>query len=146
MIPASTPAITLPTTRPRCASGVRWATNGISTWAPLDMTPRRKEATKKGAALWRTAQASKAEHGQRRGGEDQELVLDQVGERDEEEQADAVADLGQAGDRPGKLRRDADLRGDRADQRLRVVEVGDQGAGRHGQHGDQPWMQRHRGL
>ena len=55
MMPVSSPAMTLPTTRPRRSAGTRWASRGISTWAPVEHSPMTKAATKKDMAAFAVA-------------------------------------------------------------------------------------------
>src|SRR5471032_3522085 len=73
-------------------------------------------------------------HGRRQQGDDnQAAVFHQVAQRHDEQQAEAVADLGQRDDQAGRARRQAGGAADRADQGLRVIQVGDDQAGRYGQ-------------
>ena len=53
--------------------------------------------------------ADKTERSERDRGERQATVLDQVGERSDQQQAGAVAELGQRDDQPGAARRQAEL-------------------------------------
>ena len=64
MIPVSTPAMTLPTVRPRRASGTRCATNGSNTCAAVAQTPIRNAATKKPSAPPDVAKQTKPSHRQ----------------------------------------------------------------------------------
>jgi len=50
-------------------------------------------------------------------------------ERDEKEDAEAKADLGDAHDRAGEMRADAEFRRDRGDERLRIIDIGGERAG-----------------
>lgn len=51
MMPSVIPAITVPTTRPRCASGARRAEYGISTCTVTEPTPVRKAQARNTGAL-----------------------------------------------------------------------------------------------
>ncbi len=64
---------------------------------------------------------------------DQAPVLEQVAQRHDEQQAEAVADLGEGDHQAGGARRHAEGGPDRADQRLGVIQVGDDDAGGGGQ-------------
>jgi len=59
MMPASSPAITLPTTLPRIASGARCDANGTITWAATAPTPTTNEAARKPAADGAAAAATR---------------------------------------------------------------------------------------
>ncbi len=80
--------------------------------------------------------------GERRDGEaelggDQGAAVEVVAERDEQQQADRVADLGEGADQADRGVVDAEVPGDEVEQRLGVVDVGDgQAAGDGEQPGD----------
>ena len=50
MMPSISPLITLPTMRPRIASGARWEAYGTSTWAATEPRPTPRAASRNGAA------------------------------------------------------------------------------------------------
>jgi hypothetical protein len=56
--------------------------------------------------------------------DDQPPVLDHVGQRHQQQEAGAVAELRQRHDQAGQARVELQRVGDRADQRLGVVDVG----------------------
>ena len=114
-----------PTTRPRRAAGAKCAASGDSTWTATEPKPISSEQARKPAGPCTQPGAEQAERGERDRGERQAAVLDQVGERNDQQQAGAVAELGQRDDQSCAVRRQAQLGGDRRDQRLGVVDVGD---------------------
>jgi hypothetical protein len=69
-------------------------------------------------------------------GDDQAPVFHQVAQRHDEQEAQCVANLGQRDNQPGRCRRQAQRGADRADERLRIIKVGDDDAGRSGQQHD----------
>jgi hypothetical protein len=76
----------------------------------------------------RGGERNRAEADRRKG---QPPVLDEIAERHNEQEPGAVADLRHRHDQPGRLRREAKRLRDRSDQRLRVVDIGDdEAAGR----------------
>ncbi len=72
---------------------------------------------------------------QREGGctyydENEPAVFQQIAERHDQQQTGDIADLCQGDDQSGRLRRQAERRGDRSGQRLGIIDVGgDQPAG-----------------
>ena len=77
------------------------------------------------------------ERGEQNRRQHEQLALDEIGQRHEEEQSGAVADLGRAHDDPGEIGRDPDLGADRGEQRLRVIEIGDESSRRDRDHDDE---------
>ena len=87
--------------------------------------PDRAHGGEKGRGRRRDGSQPERERARRDAKHDQPAVLEPVAERHDEEKPQAVADLRQGHDQAGRARRKADRRGDRADQRLRVINVGD---------------------
>ena len=73
----------------------------------------------------RTQQAGDRHDG---GGDHQLAVFQQVAQRHQEKQAQGIADLREGHDQAGHCRRQANVWGNQLDDRLRVVDVGDDGA------------------
>ncbi len=74
-----------------------------------------------------------AEQGGGGGDQHQPAAFQQVGQRHQEQQAEGIADLRQRDDQAGPFGVEADIRGDQLDDRLCVVEVGDDGAAAQGE-------------
>jgi hypothetical protein len=74
--------------------------------------------------------ADQGEGGEQDQGQHELAVFQQIAERHDQQQAEAVADLRQRHDQPCRCRAEAERGADRAGERLAVVEVGgDQSAG-----------------
>jgi hypothetical protein len=58
-------------------------------------------------------------------GQHKAAVLDQIAERHDQQQAGAIAELRHRHDQSGGLRRQAEIGCDRSDQRLGIIEIGD---------------------
>ncbi len=117
--------MTLPTVRPRRSSGTRCATNGSSTCAPVEHRPIAERCGEKGQRRPGQGRGDQRDGGDRERDQHQSAILDEIGQRHEQQQADAIADLGDAGDRAGEIRSDTDLATDRRHHRLGIIEIGD---------------------
>jgi hypothetical protein len=73
---------------------------------------------------------------------DQTPVLDEIAERHDQQQSRAVAELGHGHDQAGRLSRQPQIRGDRTDQRLRIIEIGDDQPAGHREQRGQPSRER----
>ena len=99
--------------------------------------PDQEGEGEKTEGLRASAEAEGRDDAEREHGQDQPAVLEEIAERHHEEQAEAVADLGERDDQPGLRRRQAELGTDQAEQRLGEIEVGgDQAAGGGDKEGD----------
>ena len=128
-MPSSSPVMMRATTRPRRSSGARSAANGIMTCPATEAPPTATEATAKNQRLGASAQATRATAATQNNRATSATARVEVAERDDEQQAGRVADLG-GGDDRGRGGRPA-VKGARhlVQDGLRVVEVGDDGAG-----------------
>jgi hypothetical protein len=116
--------MTVPTTRPRSSSAASVPARGTTSWAATAVTPTSMSAAaspaKDGATAARTsapADATSIRPVNRR-------RVEQVAERDEQQQPDGVADLGRGDEQAGGALADAEVAADGLQERLRVVEVG----------------------
>ena len=85
---------------------------------------------KAGRAL-RRGDGEAADHRHQDGAQHDTPVFEQVGHRHDEEEPEAVAKLRQRRDQPRDAGRHADFRPDDIDQRLRIIEIGDDHPARH---------------
>ncbi len=115
------------TTRPRRSSGARSAAKGIMTCPATDAPPTRKEARAKNHSVGARAQATSATGGQEEEPCDQATARVQIAERDNQQQAGGVADLGGRDDGRGRPRPAVEAPCDLVQDRLGVVEVGHDG-------------------
>ncbi len=127
-MPSNRPPMMLPTTRPRDSAGARCAASGIRICTDTELKPISNDTSRNRfgcSGKRRTQQAGDGDHG---GADHQLAVFQQVTQGHQEEQAQGVADLRQRYDQAGHGGRQADVRRDQLDDRLRVVDVGDDGA------------------
>ena len=136
MIPIMSPLDTIPTTRPRVASGARCAASGTRICTATEPEADRAGANEKHRGGRRERRSGERNRAQGHRGENQLPVLDQIAERDNEHEAGAVADLRHRHDEPGGLRRKAKRLRDRPDQRLGIIDVGDDEAAGRGEQED----------
>jgi len=87
----------------------------------------------KGIGLLGKGRAQQAGNRQHGGADHQPAVFQQVTQGHQEEQAQGVADLGQGYDQAGQRTGQAEVRGDQLDDRLRIVDVGDDGPAAEGE-------------
>jgi hypothetical protein len=97
------------------------AAKGTRTWATTEVA----EATPIASASSANWGARRGDAGDRQQDGDQLAAVDQVAERGEEDEAEPVGDLRDGDQEAGGAVGDAEGVGDRREQRLRVVEVGD---------------------
>ena len=134
----SRPLITMPTTWPRSPSGARVEAKGTRTWATTEVAEAMAIASARTAKPGRRGGGGRAEAGDRQQDDDELAAVDQVAERGEEDEAEPVGDLGDGDEQPGGAVGDVELVGDRREQRLRVVEVGDGRPAADREQRDQP--------
>ena len=85
------PLITLPTTRPRSASGASVAANGTRSCAITEVMPMTAVATMKRPMDGAHCGGGKAGHGDRGQRDDQSAPLEEVAQRQQQDQACRVA-------------------------------------------------------
>ena len=101
-MPISSPLITVPTTLPRSPGSARWAAKGTMSCGhdragPQEQARRAQPAEARGEGHWRRVRATTATSITRM----KPRALEQVAERDEEEEPERIADLGdRRGDQP----------------------------------------------
>ena len=136
MMPIMSPLDTMPTTRPRVASGARWAASGIRICTATEPRPITAAQARKTAAEGAKAAKASATALERRRYQDEPAVLDEIAERHDEQETEAIADLRHGHDEArrsrGKAKRLRDLR----DQGLRVIDIGDKEAAGNGKRQD----------
>ena len=98
-MPSSSPVMMRATTRPRRSSGARSAAKGIMTCPATEAPPTAIEATAKNQRLGASAQADQGDGGDAEEPGHQAPAGVEVAERDDEQQAGGVADLGGGDDR-----------------------------------------------
>ena len=118
------PLMTLPTTRPRSASGASVAAKGTSNCAITDVRPMSPAAAMKKPIDGATAAGHQSGDGDRRQRRDEPPPLEEVAERQQQDQACRVADLGGCDDEAGDRRRHTELAAEGVEERLRQVVAG----------------------
>ena len=93
-------------------------------------------AGEKGRPRGREGGGRERDRAERDADEHEPPVLDEIGERHDEKEPSAVADLRHGHDETGGLRREPERLGDRLDQRLRVIDVGGEEAAGGGEQQD----------
>ena len=133
MMPVRTPAMTLPTTRPRRAGGTRWARQRQQNLGARRTQSHCERSDQEGARAGGRRSTDEPHRGEAQCDQNETFVLQEVGQGDKKEQADSVADLGHADDRPREVAADADVASDLGDKGLGVIQVRDQASRRQRQ-------------
>ena len=122
-IPIRTPLMTVPTTRPRSASGARMLAKGIRIWTTTEVVAATPRAAASAATPGAAAASAIPAPLTRSRVTTSRPPVEQVAEGHQEHQAGGVRDLRDGHQQPGGRLRDAEGAGDRRQQRLHVVEV-----------------------
>ena len=125
------------TTRPRRSAGARSAAKGIITCPATEVVPTAMDASPKSQMSGARAQATRATAARAKMRDHQHPPWVEVAQRDHEQEPGGVADLGGGDDQGGHARAAVEVVCHQVQHRLGVVEVGHDGAGRHGDQGHQ---------
>jgi hypothetical protein len=124
MMPPSSPAMMLPTTLPREDSGTRCEAKGSSTCAATAQAPTTNEAARKVTAESDSAMPTSPMTAPNSAPTMSLRFSHHVGQRHQQQQARAVAELRERHDQPGQAGMQLQRLRDGADQRLGVIDVG----------------------
>ena len=132
----SRPLITVPTTDPRSCSADSDELIGTTIWATTEVTPDDRQRRAQHREGRRGGGQGQRDGGEQHGAADQPAALVQVAERDQQRQAEHVAELADRDEQPRGAVGHAERAGQGVQQRLGVVEVGGGGpaGGRQQQH------------
>ena len=101
-IPHSSPAMTLPTVAPLFSGAARWAARGTICCATVEAAPSSKDATSSRAAVGRERRHDEGDGEHDELDEDQPLALDQIPQRDQQEETRRIAELSRGRDEAGE--------------------------------------------
>jgi hypothetical protein len=121
MMPIISPVMILPLWREMASVGYE---NLYGDRSETDAKRRDKERNH----MCREGSQGQRQRTERHHAQHQPAVLDEIAERHNQKQPGPIADLGHGHDEARRLRRQAKFGGDRADQRLGIIDVGDEHA------------------
>ncbi|WGS17885.1 hypothetical protein [Bradyrhizobium sp. ISRA463] len=136
-MPIINPLMTSPIAWPRRSGATMEATSGTTIWIAAQDAPRTKVAASRTTGVGERGRAQRGHDRASQRAQDQPLVLDEIDQRYQQQQAERVAEQRQRRDQAGLEGGHAERTTHQPDQDLRREQVGDDGAGRDGADPDQ---------